>query len=228
MKTMFRIFSLAVFALIASQSFSQFMITGQGSYLKLLGGSDIKNFGFGGKLEYGINEKTVPYLGVNYYLPYKYSGMVEGSAFSSATSPQHIEVEAEHSISFTQITLGAKRYLGGSTESTVGFYILAELGYLLAPYKVTIVDDYDENMYEVFSNTGKETLQNFIIDFGLGLDGNLSFGTIFIETKLCLPANKVNDQYVSIDIPASWCTNAGVRFTLGDSGRGYHSKRRRW
>ena len=221
MKLLKNFILLSLISVLSFPVFSQISISPQGSYLKLFGGSDVSNFGFGLKAEYSVNNKTFAGLGFNYYLPYKEDGTTQAYALSNQMIPSSINVDMEYSVSFMMITLSAKRYFFSDGSSTVGFYGMAEMGLILAPVKSTVVEEYPESLYEVSAyEEGSETLQNFLINAGLGLEGYIGFGNVFIESKLCLPANEVNGKQVEITIPASLCTNVGIRFSFGNSGYG--------
>jgi len=197
--------------LLSSEAYSQISIGGQVSYLNLLGGSSLKNFGIGLKGDYAINDKTLVTGGASYFLGSTYSTTTYGNAYSSTTVPSRITLNVDYKVSFIQLFIGGKRYFVGDCEDDFGFYGLGELGLVLAPISTTI-SDYDSDLYDAGVTEGSsETLLNFTIGFGLGIEKEFGFGYVFADLKLNLPANKVNESTVEIQIPAFMTINAGVR-----------------
>ncbi|MGB0176330.1 MAG: hypothetical protein ACPF9D_04135 [Owenweeksia sp.] len=211
MKSIKRIAAILFISLLSSQAYSQISIGGQVSYLNLFGGSGLKNFGLGVKGDYALNDETVLSGGVNYYLPSTYSDFTYGTANSSQTSPTQIEIDVEYKVSFIHLYFGGRRYFVGDYEDDFGFYGLAEVGLLMAPVTTTL-GEYDESRYNTSIEDGaKETLINFTLNLGVGVEKELDFGYIFGDLKLNLPANQANGQYVPVEIPTSLSVNAGVR-----------------
>lgn len=214
MKSIKQIITIVFLSLLSSQAYSQISVGGQASYLNLFGDIGLKNFGFGIKGEYAIKDKIVISGGVNYYLASKYSEITFANAIDGQTSPSQIEVDVEQKVSFIQLYFGGKRYFVGDYEADFGLYGLAEAGYLVVPI-TTSLGNFDNTLYSTFEEDGaKQTLTNFTLNFGFGLEKNLEFGYLFADLKLNLPANQVNGQTVAIEIPTSASINVGVRIPL--------------
>lgn len=214
MKSLKLIVSVLFITLLSSQAYSQLSLGGQVSYLNLFGGTGIKSFGIGIKGDYALDDRTVLTGGFNYYLPSKFSNEVYGNAYSSETSPSQIIIESENKISFMHIYFGAKRYFVGDYEDDFGFYGLAEVGILLAPTSTTLEDFNENKYYSTVDADQRETLSNFTINFGVGVEKDIDFGYLFADLKLNLPANQANGQAVAVDIPFSASINLGVRIPL--------------
>jgi hypothetical protein len=214
MKSIKQIIAILFISFISSQAYSQFSLGGQVSFLNLFGGTGLKNFGLGVKGEYAQSEKTILYGGINYFLASKYSDMTYANALSSLTSPSQIEVDVEYKVSFFHIYVGAKRYFIGDYEEDFCFYGFAEAGLLMAPV-LTTLSGYDKSLYSATAVDGsKETLTNFTLGFGPGIEKKFDFGYIFSDIKLTLPANQANGETVEVQIPASFGINVGVRIPL--------------
>lgn len=199
--------------ILSSQAYSQLSLGGQVSYLNLFGGTGLKSFGVGVKGDYAIDDKTVLSGGLNFYLPSTLTEGAYANAFSNQTSPSQIVIDTENKISFIHLYFGGKRYFVGDYEDDFGFYGLAEIGILLAPTTTTL-EEFDESKYYSTVEEGRETLSNFTINFGAGVEKEIDFGYIFLDLKLNLPANQANGQAVAVEIPFSASINAGVRIPL--------------
>ena len=197
--------------LFSIQAYGQISVGGNISYLNVFGGTGLKNIGVGFKGDYAMDERTVFSGGLNYFLPSKYSSSNYGTSYSSQTSPNQIDINVDYKISFIQLYIGGRRYFAGDYEDDFGFYGLAELGLLMSPVTAQ-VEKFDNTLYYTNVKDGdKETLSNFTVNFGIGIEKNMDFGYLFGDMKFIIPANQVNGQTVSIQIPASLSLNAGVR-----------------
>ena len=206
-------FIFAVFFL--TQGISQFSIGGQASYLTLTGSADISNIGFGLRVEKVFDEKTVMQGGANYFLPSTFSDNAVATASNSDTEPSQIDLDLQYELSFIYIYFGGKRYLVGGSDESFSFYIEAEAGILMAP-STTILGDYDENLYQTFIQDGDtETLANWTIGGGLGIEKAVGFGYLYTSAKIIVPATETNGVSVTYDIPTSYMITAGIRVPFG-------------
>ena len=212
MKSVKQIIAILFISFLSSQAYSQISVGGQVSYLNVFGGTGLKSFGFGVKGDYALDDETVLSLGGNYYLPSTYSEFTYATAYSNFTTPSQVEVDVEYKVSFIHVYFGGRRYFVGDYEDDFGIYGLAEVGLLMAPVTTTL-GEYDESQYYTTVQDGaKETLVNFTLNIGAGVEKELDFGYIFGDLKLNLPANQANGEYVPVEIPTSVSVNAGVRF----------------
>lgn len=211
----FKVFSLALFVgLIPVSTYSQLSIGGQATYLHLFGGTGIKTIGLGPKVDYTMDYTNVFMGSLSVYMPSKLTGTVYGNAFSSATDPSQIEIDATWSLKFFHLAAGVRRYFVGDYEEDFGFYGLLELGAMLIPAKTTVAP-YDTSLYWVMEeDLSNQTFFNFLLTGGVGTEVNLDFAYLFGDLKLNIPANKVGGATVAVQIPASFTLSAGLRVPL--------------
>lgn len=189
---------------------SDFSLSGQGSYIKFFGGSDVSNIGIGIKGDYGLRDDLGISGGFNYYLPYTMEGQTTATAKSSTTSPQYITVDEDTKIPFMNFYVGLKKYFVGGYSEDFGLYGIGEMGLLISNTSSEL-GDYDEEKYTI-ETYDAETLSNFMLTLGFGLEGNINFAYLFADVKLNLPANQENGEEVAVEIPASVVVNLGLRF----------------
>ena len=205
--------SLSLFVALLFASFlshSQTISIGaQGSYLSLGDGLE-PSIGVGLRGEYGLNEKTGVFLTANYYFGDKEEYTT--SAYNGSMSPSTIQVGTVEKYKAININLSVKRYLAGDYESSFGGYVFGGAGYMAFPYKVE-VDGYDTS-YQLDDVPEDETFSNFTLNFGLGLDAELPFGSLFAEGQVNIPANEQNGQQVYVEIPTSVAINLGIRIPI--------------
>lgn len=213
MKTIKHIFSFLVIMLVASKGYTQISGGAQLGYLGLLGDyGSYSSAGLGIKGEFARDEKTVITGEFNYFFGSSDKFEATANALSSSTSPSSITVSQENKISFMHFCVGGKRYFAGDYEDDFGIYGILQVGLMFVPVSTTVAD-YDRNSY-AGPESQSETLTNFTIGGGVGAEKKLSFGYIFADFKLNVPANNVNGQQVSISIPLSYTLNAGVRIPI--------------
>jgi hypothetical protein len=206
-------FLFALFFL--TQGISQFSIGGQASYLSLTGSSDLSNIGIGLRAEKVFDEKTVIQGGANYFLSSTFSDNAVATAFSSSTEPSQIDLDLQYELSFIYIYVGGKRYLVGGNDQSFSLYVDAEAGLLMAP-STTILGQYDESLYQTFIKDGdKETLANWTIGGGVGIEKAVGFGYLYTSAKIILPATESNGVTISYEIPTSYMITAGLRIPFG-------------
>jgi|SRR5690554_309422 len=215
MKILKQLIILTFTILLSSKAHAQLSLGGQFSYLKLLAGTGISNYGFSLKGDYAISEDLVVTLGGSYYLPYKISEATTAYALNNQEEQSSIVVNYDRKFPFTHVFLGVKKYWGGSYESDFGFYGLLEVGFLTTTV-TSEYESYDKSKYMI-DDDEKLTFANFMITAGLGFEANIDFAYLFTDFKFNLPANQENGREVVIEIPASITANLGVRVPLGQS-----------
>ncbi|MGB0524687.1 MAG: outer membrane beta-barrel protein [Flammeovirgaceae bacterium] len=207
MKFIKHIFTLFMVTFFCSGAFAQINIGAQASYFSM-GSESITSPGLGIRGEYGITEKAAFTASINYYF-----GTEENLSFTARSSTDQIEVPVTHNLSFLHASIGAKYYIAGNYESNVGFYGLFGLGLMLAPSKLSY-GDFDRSTYTLDEELGNETLQNFTINLGIGLEKNFESFAVFGEGRVALPANEQNGQAIAFEIPTSTTLQLGVRIPI--------------
>ena len=176
------------------------------------GGSGFKSLGLSLVGEYGTEQ--LAYRGsFNYGFPKTYSYEVTGSALSSATVPQYVTTTGKDKIGIMSFAFDGKKIFGGNDYSDGGFYGFIGVGLSIATVSSKL--DNASGAYQYNYTEGKESFSQFLLRGGVGYDVRLDFGAIFAEAILNLPANQVNGVGVSIEIPASFGIQAGLRIPLG-------------
>ncbi len=182
---------LLFIAFSTSKAHSQISIGAQTSYLSFAGDDKISNFGLGIKGEYSYTEKAIITGGFNYFFP------------STTTDNDKVSV--------MQLFFEGKYYFVGDNEDTFGVYGILGAGILFAKVKY---DDTTEEDYYYSGDNSEEVLSNFTINGGIGAEKEFNFGYIFLDLKANIPANEVNDQQVSIELPFSFSVSTGIRIPL--------------
>ena len=208
-----RTITLLFIACLSTSAFAQLSLGAQFSRVSFLGGSDVKNTGFGLLGNYGLSNGLVAYGGFNYYLPFEQKGEFTAFASSNQTMPSSIEVKYTNKIPVFHLYAGVKKYFVGEyDDEDFGFYAMGEAGFMIANYS-TDVDSYDETMYNL-TVSEDEAASNFMIGLGAGVEKGFDFGFVFFETKLQLAANEQNGVAVEVEIPASFMLNLGYRYSF--------------
>ena len=196
-------------ACLSTSAFAQFSLGAQFSYVKFFGGSEVKNSGLGLQGQYGLSEDKVVYGGFNLYKAYEQKGSFSAQASSNQTSPSTIDVDFTNKIPLTNVYIGFKKYFVGEyDDENFGFYGLLEMGYMGSKYTYDL-DDYDDVAYNL--TVEDETVSNFMITLGTGIEKGFDFGYLFSDLKLNIPANQENGEAVEVEIPASFSFNLGYR-----------------
>jgi len=209
MKKTFKILTIALVFLLSPQAYSQISIGGQAAY-----SSVTKTFGVGIRGDYAVGERTVYSAGFNYFLTDSYTQDAYAQAYSSTTEPNTISVPVEYKASLMSFYIDGKRYFVGDYEDTFNVYALGEVGYFLLPVTVE-AGDYDSDKYGLTVDTESQSYGNLNFGFGIGAEKDFNFGYLYTEAKLIFPANTVNGNEVSYDIPTSFAFNVGIRIPFG-------------
>lgn len=217
-------FILIIAIMSFGNSYGQIAIGGSLDYQKLLGGSEFTNLGFSLRGELSQDEDKNAYTGrLSYYLPKTVVGTNYATASSSATSPRQVVIDDETKASFIHLAVGYRRYFAGGFDEDFNFYGGLGVGLMFAPVVYTHSTDYDQTKYHPPSLVNydesipgtKETLANFTIELNLGIEKDLSFGYIFLESRLVFPAGTGDETDIStFDIPTGIQLSGGLKFIM--------------
>lgn len=196
----------------AQISASDFTIGAAGNYSMYKG--DLKKSTPGFKLEVGyrLKEKLGFTLGFTKGLPIKEASSIEyydelGNTKTVASSVQ---------LNFSTISFSALYRFIGDEETAVNVYAPIGASYVMANLKEK-ASEAPTSGYTAADQTEATKANGFTINLGLGIGYNIGLPQIFAEGGIALPANKVNNSYVSNPIPANFTINAGLRIPLGRS-----------
>ena len=195
---------------------AQFSINGQGSFIHFSGGTGLKHFGAGLRLEYTSTEWVGAYGGVNFYLSENYQAEVKAYALSGNTDPQEIEIPTDSEVSFTDVFIGGKVYFLNRYEmddhKPWGLYLLVEGG-LLFGSATSNIPVYDEELY--WSPVDDEvagTFVNYVAGLGLGLEYFMGKSNIYFDFKSRATVDEANRQLVRTPVPFGFSYNVGFRY----------------
>jgi hypothetical protein len=201
--------ALTAFAISANAQldFSQIKLELAGNYTMYKGDFQKSTPGTKFRVSLPVSEKVAAGLGFTYHFPIKTPSLVSLSGGGTTAS--------EIVYNFKTITLDGNYFFGG--EKSDGFTAYGTFGasLILVGFKENITGTVPSGQ-QATDLAPKESLNGFGINLGLG--GQYSFGKpkVFGEAGIALPANKVQNQYVSNPIPAHFMFNVGVRFALGE------------
>jgi len=148
-------------------------------------------------------------LGFTYGMPIKTASSI---MVSNGTTAKNVATEMNYN--FKAINVMCNYTFVGSEESAGKFYGSFGSWLVLVGMKEKAKESYDAT-YTPTTPLYKENVNGFTVNLGLGGEYKIGTPSIFLETGIMLPANKVNDAYVENPIPAHFVINAGVKFPLG-------------
>jgi opacity protein-like surface antigen len=152
------------------------------------------------------NQKFAVGLGFTYGFPIKIPSTITYSGGSS--------VPSEVVYNFKTISLDVNYYFGGEKEEGLSFYGGGGAALVLVSYKEKLKGTAPSGQNPADQlEPGNES--GFTLNLCLGTQYALGRAKIFADAGIALPANQVNDQYVTNVIPAHFMFNLGVRFSLG-------------
>jgi hypothetical protein len=208
------VFLLLLVTFSSTQLFSQLSLSGQTSYMRLFGNSNLNSIGFGMKMDYSNDEESAISLGINYHLPFNFSKPSIAYANNYTVSPSSIEYTNIKRISIINLSVAYKHYFLGDYVSDFGMYGIAEIGVFLIPISSS-TGDFDHTKYYTDDTENYNiTIPNFTANAGFGAEKKINLGYLFYDTKLNIPVNQLYEDEVEVQIPLSLCINAGIRFTF--------------
>ncbi len=207
------ILTTVYFLIIANTTFSQ---------------SFLEQLTYGGNLGFTTLTMT-PYIGVggayratsklkvNLELNYAFRGTVDETAveltpINSFLTPKK-EVNLKTTAGSISLFLDIRRYLGRDREEPYkGFYVSLGIGAAMVPVKSSVTEQYDLTLYQKYEDQ-KETLFQPYMTGGLGYELLIKNSIICPYLTLAVPANNVNGQTITVDLPAF--INIGVTYRMG-------------
>lgn len=206
---------LLVCSLAASITFAQFSVGIAANYTAYKGDFQKSTPGAQIRVGYSASEKITTELAFTYGFPINYPSSVTIADNSSNT----INVDSEIRYKFKTISLlGSYRFIGDE-ESTGSLYGQFGAGLVLVNYDEKITGSYDKNRYTNPLDLLEKSNENgFTINLGLGGEYRLGVPVLFGEAGIALPANQVNNSFVTNAIPAHFTFNLGVRIPFGGGG----------
>jgi opacity protein-like surface antigen len=202
------VLAITSFAAHAQLDFSQLRVELAGNYTMYKGDFQQKTPGAKFRVSLPVSEKAAAGLGFTYHLPVKVPSTVLISGGGSTAS--------EVVYNFKTITLDANYFFGGEKSEGFTAYGTGGASFILVSYKENITGTIPAGQ-EATDLLAKASLSGFGINLGLGAQYSLGKPKIFGEAGIALPANKVQNQYVSNPIPAHLTFNVGIRFALGEA-----------
>ena len=170
--------------------------------------------GFNLRAAYNLGDKGQAFLAFNYSFSRDFSYSADANALSSLTYPSYISVPYTDKIQLSELHLGYKILLGSENDDDFGFYLHAGLGIVFASVTTTI-SSYDHNLYNLSFVEGTVSEVGFVINAGFGLQYKVGPGYIFLDPRFSIPANRVNNSYVTNPIPISVGGILGYRIPFG-------------
>lgn len=209
-----RIFSVALLltATMITQAqidFSDLRIELAGNYTQYKG--DFQQSTPGVKLRFSVpvTEKARVGLSYTHGFPIKEASSVSLSPSGSAAS--------EIVYNFKTITLDGQYMFGEEKFNGFSAYGTLGAGLVLVKYEEKLKSSLPAGTTAI-DQAPKESVNGFSLNFGLGAQYSFGKPKAFAEAVFALPANKVNEQYVTNPIPTHLIFNVGVRFALGSGG----------
>lgn len=203
--------ALACFSLsTTAQDFSQTRIELSGNYTMYKGEFQQKTPGVKLRVSVPFSEKIAGGLSFTYHLPIKVASEVSLSGGGSTAS--------EFVYNFKTIGLDANYYFMDPEESAFAPYGTVGISFIAVSYKETIKGTIPQGE-QALDLTPDESTSGFGLNFGLGAQYSFGQPKVFGEAGIVLPANKVQESFVSNPIPAHFVFNVGVRFALSGDGK---------
>ena len=161
------------------------------------------------RVSYDFDEKITGMFGFTYGLPIKEAS--EGLVADQNGNTQPVATEFQ--TKFKTFHLLVHYTFVGDQESAGKFYGIAGAGLVLAKIDESVTGSYDKSKYSP-SDMYSDKANGMTLNFGLGGEYHLGGPSLFVEGGISIPANKVNDMYVTNPIPGHFFFNAGVKFPL--------------
>ena len=211
---MIRLFFIVLLIPFAGES--QFSINGQASFTHFTGGSGLKHFGAGFRLEYTSTEWVGAYGGVNFYLSENYQANVKAYALSGSTDPQELDIPTDSEVRFTDVHIGGKVYFLNRYEmddhKPWGLYLLVEGG-LMFGSTTSNIPVYDEELYwSPIDDEVAGTFVNYVGGIGLGVEYFMGKTNIYFDVKSRGTIDEANRQLVRTPVPFGFNYNIGFRY----------------
>jgi hypothetical protein len=191
---------------------AQLSVGVNGNYTMYKGDFQRKTSGFGARISYDVQPKFTGVFSYTHGMPIASASQVLLESNNGSSSKN---VASEISTNFKTFNLfGQYAFVGGREESTGKLYGIVGAGFVLANYKEEIKESYDQSAYTAMDQVeGSES--GFTLNFGLGGEYKIGTPRLFAEAGIALPANQVNNSYVTNVIPAHFAFNVGVKIPLG-------------
>jgi hypothetical protein len=203
---------LGLVLLSARDTHAQFGLGGQLNYITFPS-AKVSNFGLGANCSFLVGDDKPLRITANYSLPKTEDFTTYAYAFSSATDPQSVEVKAESKFSMINVWADYQYFFGRGDWEDGGFYGYLGIGLAVGISKIE-PQGYNTTLYDA-NIESQETFTQWILRGGFGYDVQMDFGNLFFEAGLNLPANKVGESYVAIQMPLAIVGNVGLRYWLG-------------
>ena len=161
------------------------------------------------RVSYDFDEKVTGMFGFTYGLPIK-------EASTALVSDQYGNtqtVASEFQDKFKTFHLLVHYTFVGDQESAGKFYGIAGAGLVFAKIDENITGNYDKSKYQPM-DMYSDKVNGFTLNFGLGGEYHLGGPSLFFEGGISIPANKMNDMYITNPIPGHFFFNGGVKFPL--------------
>ena len=161
------------------------------------------------RVSYDFDEKVTGMLGFTYGLAIK-----DPSTTSVRDQYGNVQdVASEYQYKFKTFHLLAHYTFVGDQESAGKFYGIAGAGLVFVKIDESITGNYDKTKYTP-TDMYSDKVNGFTLNFGLGGEYHLGGPSVFFEGGISLPANKMNDMYITNPIPGHFFFNGGVKFPL--------------
>lgn len=191
-----------------AQDFSQTRIELGGNYTMYKGDFQKKTPGVKLRVSVPFNERIAAGLSFTYHLPIKVASEASLSGGGSVAS--------EFAYKFKTFGLDANYYFKEEVEEGFTPYGTLGISFISVSYKETAKGTIPQG--EEADLLPGESKSGFGLNFGLGAQYSFGQPKVFGEAGIVLPANKVQDAYVSNPIPAHFVFNIGIRFALSSGG----------
>jgi hypothetical protein len=182
------------------------------NYTMYKGDFQKKTPGFGARISYEVQPRVAAVLSYTHGMPIKTESQVTMQSNNGSSSRS---MNSQIKTNFKTFNLlGQYTFVGSDEESSGKLYGVFGAGFVLAKYNEAINESYDKSVYTPMDQVeGNE--KGFTLNFGLGGEYQIGTPRLFAEAGLALPANQVNNSYVTNVIPAHFVINVGVKIPLG-------------
>lgn len=192
-------------------SLSDFTVGAAGNYTMYKGDFQKSVAGIKAEVGYGMLKKVGFTLGFT-----KGFAIKSPSTISSSNGIDSKQTASTIKTSISTITLQTKYRFVGSDEGNFSIYLPVGASLVMANSK----EEQTEAIPAGYTATDQmETTKQsgFTMNGGLGFMYKIGAPMVFGEVGVAIPANQVNNTYVTNVIPAHYIFNVGVRFSLGQS-----------